>query len=102
MSVKAMREPELASSHDAGDRDFQTLEEKIYRTIELLKEARQGRADAERETARLREQMRGQAGDSEAMRREVVELRREREDVRARVEKLLNQIDSLTADAPAR
>ena len=35
--------------------DFQALEEKVYRTIELLKAAREGKAAAERDAARLRE-----------------------------------------------
>jgi len=97
MSVKAVQERELATADE-----FQTLEEKIYRTIELLKEARQARADAERDSSRLREQLRAQSGDAESLRRELIDLRREREEVRSRVEKMLNQIDALTNEAPAR
>ena len=37
--------------------DFKSLEEKILRTIELLKSAREGRAVAERDVTRLREQL---------------------------------------------
>src|ERR1700746_3907480 len=97
MSVKAVREPEAPSADD-----FHSLEEKVYRTIELLKVARQERAEAERDSARLREQLSSQRSEQESIRREVVELRREREEVRGRVKKMLNQIDALTADESAR
>ena len=98
MSVKAAREIEEQISAD----DFHSLEEKVYRTIELLKAAREGKATAEREAARLREQLSSRDGDSQHARQEVVALRREREEVRARVEKLLKQIDLLTADESGR
>ena len=98
MSVKAAPELEVTTSSD----DFLALEEKIYRTIELLKQAREGQATAERDARRLREQISGRDDETESLRREVVILRREREEVRARVEKLVKQIDSLTADDSAR
>lgn len=98
MSVKAVSELEVTTSSDS----FLALEEKIYRTIELLKQAREGQAAAEREARRLREQISGRDDETEFLRREVVALRREREEVRARVEKLVKQIDSLTADDSAR
>ena len=75
--------------------DFQSLEEKIYRTIELLKAAREARANAERDSARLREQLEQSEGETERMRSELVGLRKEREDVRGRVEKMLKQIEAL-------
>ena len=37
--------------------DFKSLEEKILRTIELLKSAREAKAAAERDASRLREQL---------------------------------------------
>jgi chromosome segregation ATPase len=98
MSVKAAREVEEQISAD----DFHSLEEKVYRTIELLKAAREAKAQAEREAARLREQLASRDGDSQHVRQEVVALRREREEVRARVEKLLKQIDLLTAEETGR
>jgi septal ring factor EnvC (AmiA/AmiB activator) len=92
MSVKAVREIDSLPSDD-----FQSLEEKVYRTIELLKAAREARTMAERDVARLREQLKSHHDDTESLRRELIELRRDREDVRSRIEKMLNQIDSLTA-----
>jgi predicted nucleic acid-binding Zn-ribbon protein len=77
--------------------DFQTLEEKVYRTIELLKAAREAKAAVERDAARLREQMEAREEEVETLRNENVSLRREREEVRGRVEKMLRQIDAITA-----
>jgi chromosome segregation ATPase len=94
MSVKAMEE--LAPTVPADD--FHALEEKIYRTIEMLKEAREAKAAAERTAARLREQLDGRDDQTQALRAEVVALRREREEVRTRVEKMLKQIDTLTQE----
>jgi septal ring factor EnvC (AmiA/AmiB activator) len=75
--------------------DFKSLEEKILRTIELLKSAREGKAMAERDAARLREQLNEREEEVETMRHELVALRREREEVRSRVEKMLEQIEAL-------
>jgi septal ring factor EnvC (AmiA/AmiB activator) len=78
--------------------DFKTLEEKILRTIELLKSAREAKAVAERDAARLREQVNEREEEIESTRHELVSLRREREEVRTRVEKMLGQIESLTEE----
>jgi septal ring factor EnvC (AmiA/AmiB activator) len=78
--------------------DFKSLEEKILRTIELLKSAREAKTVAERDAARLREQLTEREEEIEATRHELVSLRREREEVRGRVEKMLSQIESLTEE----
>ena len=48
--------------------DFQSLEEKIYRTIELLKAARAQKAAAELELATMREAFEAQTAETEALR----------------------------------
>jgi chromosome segregation ATPase len=75
--------------------DFQALEEKIYRTIEMYKAARQAQASAERDSQRLRQQMEDREEELVRLRRETVQLKKEREDIRGRVEKMLAQIESL-------
>ncbi len=75
--------------------DFQVLEEKIYRTIEMYKSARQGQASAERDAQRLRQQLEDREEELVRLRRETVQLKKEREDIRGRVEKMLAQIESL-------
>jgi chromosome segregation ATPase len=75
--------------------DFQALEEKIYRTIEMYKTARQAQATAERDVQRLRQQMEDRDEELTRLRREAVQLKKEREDIRGRVEKMLAQIETL-------
>jgi chromosome segregation ATPase len=94
MSAKAMED--LTATVPADD--FHALEEKIYRTIEMLKEAREAKATAERTAARLREQVEGRDDQTQALRAEIVALRKEREEVRTRVEKMLKHIDALTRE----
>jgi chromosome segregation ATPase len=75
--------------------DFQALEQKIYRTIEMYKAARQAQASAERDSQRLRQQLEDREEELVRLRRETVQLKKEREDIRGRVEKMLAQIESL-------
>jgi predicted nucleic acid-binding Zn-ribbon protein len=75
--------------------DFRSLEEKVYRTIEMYKAARQAQAAAERDVQRLREQNEEREEELVRLRREAVVLKKEREDIRSRVEKMLTQIESL-------
>lgn len=98
MAVKAIREP--VASIRAGD--FESLEQKVYRAIESLKAARAAKDAAERDVARVRQQMADRADELGSLRHEMVVLRREREEVRGRVEKLLKQIEALTADESGR
>ena len=78
--------------------DFQTLEDKIYRTIEMYKAARQAQATAERDAQRAREQLEEREEQIVALRREAVQLKKEREEIRGRVEKMLEQIDSIEVE----
>ncbi len=75
--------------------DFAALEEKVYRTIEMYKAARQAQAAAERDTQRLRQQLDERDEELATLRREAVQLKKEREVVRGRVEKMLAQIESI-------
>jgi predicted nucleic acid-binding Zn-ribbon protein len=81
--------------------DFQALEAKVYRTIELYKAAKEARATAERDAKRLREQLEEREEENESLRREMVQLRKDREDIRGRVEKMLSQMESLTHEQAA-
>jgi hypothetical protein len=90
----AMNAVEQVSDQVPAD-DFQALEDKIYRTIELFKAARQAQATAERDAQRLRQQMEDREEELVMLRRETVRLKKEREEIRGRVEKMLEQIESL-------
>src|SRR5437879_12806904 len=97
MSVKAVEE---VSTQVPGD-EFQSLEEKIYRTIELYKTARAGRMGAERDAQRLREQIEEREEELESLRKEVIALRTEREEARGRVDKVLRQSEHIREEPSA-
>ena len=94
----SVRMAEEVSAQVPAD-DFQALEQKVYRTIELYKAAREARAASERDVTRLRAQLEEREEEIEGLRREMVQLRREREEIRSRVEKMLQQIDTLEEQA---
>ena len=96
----SLRLAEEVSAQVPAD-DFVALEEKVYRTIEMYKAAREGRAAAERDAQRLRAQLEEREEEFENMRREMIRLRKEREEVRGRVEKMLKQIDAIAAEQAA-
>ncbi len=96
----AVRMADEVSAQVPSD-DFQALEQKVYRTIEMYKAAREARSAAERDVQRLREQLEEREEEVEGLRREMVQLRREREEIRGRVEKMLAQIDVLAEEQAA-
>jgi hypothetical protein len=91
MSVKPVEEV----SAEVPAEDFQALEEKVYRTIELYKAAKEARLTAERDVKRLREQLEEREEENETMRCELIQMRKDRENIRGRVEKMLGQMDSV-------
>jgi chromosome segregation ATPase len=99
-AIMTLRMAEEVSTQVPAD-DFQALEDKIYRTIELYKSAQEARSTAERDARRLREQLEEREEEVESLRREAVGLRKEREDIRARIEKMLTQIDDITQEQAA-
>jgi len=89
----ALKEVDEVSAEVPTD-DFQALEDKVYRTIEMYKAAREAKAAAERDVQRLKQQLRDRDEETESLRREAVQLRKDREEVRRRVEKMMRQIDA--------
>ena len=86
--------------------EFQALEQKVLRAVEIVKREREARAAAEAEIASLREQLAEQGKSAsnrvEAAQREkaaaesqIAALNQEREVVRQRVERMLQQMDEL-------
>lgn len=74
-----------------GLESLNRLEERILATVEQLREAREGKAKADREAAALREQLARAKSDLEA-------LRAERRQIGERLERLLGQIDLLAKE----
>ena len=71
MSLKAVEEV----SAQVPAEDFEALEEKVYRTIELYKAAKEARTAAERDVKRIREQLEEREEENEAMRRDASQSR---------------------------
>jgi phage shock protein A len=72
--------------------EFQALEQKVLRAVEIVKRERDARAAAEAEVTTLRAQLAEQSVTTES---QVMTLTKEREAVRQRVEKMLAQMDEL-------
>ena len=78
----------------SGD-EFSALEERILRTVNLVKQERLSRVDAEERAAQAEAQLREHAPLVEKLQKEVQALSAERDHVRQRVERLLWQLDAL-------
>lgn len=76
---------------------FGRLEEKLLRAIDLFKRTQAEKHALEHEIEKLKAEFKERAQGNSEMERELIALRREREDVRIRVEKLLERIDALTS-----
>ena len=79
--------------------EFQALEQKVLRAVEIVKREREARAAAEAEVAALREQLaeqaKGAASQIQAAESQIAAMSQERDGVRQRVEKMLLQMDEL-------
>jgi chromosome segregation ATPase len=75
--------------------DFSALEERILRTVELVKRERQARAAAEERASNAEAQLHEKLPLIEQLQKELHGLKAEREHVRLRVERLLTQLDAL-------
>ena len=103
----------LGMSSGVSVDEFQALEQKVLRAVEIVKREREARAAAEAEVASLREQLAAQADavegrvqaaedrmqaaqrEKEAAEGQIAALNQERDAVRQRVEKMLQQMDEL-------
>jgi len=79
--------------------EFQALEQRVLRAVEIVKREREARAAAEAEVAALREQLESQAQEAQSQNRvaqsQIGAMNQERDTVRQRVERLLHQLDEL-------
>jgi len=72
--------------------EFQALEQKVLRAVELVKREREARAAAEAEAAALRAQLAERTSATES---QLATLQKERDLIRQRVESMIAQIDEL-------
>lgn len=75
--------------------EFQALEQKVLRAVEIVKREREARATAEAQVASLNEQLESQLSAQIAVESQLNTLTKERDAVRQRVEKMLQQMDEL-------
>ena len=94
-SQESAEEPEDPASLALSADDFSALEERIRRAVELVKRERQARVAAEERAVQAEAQLTGQGPVVEKLKEEVRALRTERDHVRQRVERLLQQLDAL-------
>ena len=79
-----------------SNNQFERLEEKLLKAIELFKRTQTEKHALEKEVEKLRAESKEHAQGNSAMEKELIALRREREEVRSRIEKLMERIDGLT------
>jgi hypothetical protein len=72
--------------------EFQALEQKVLRAVEIVKREREARAAAEAELAALREQLAAQHSATDS---QLAALNKERDLIRQRVESMIAQMDEL-------
>ncbi len=97
-----MSESDRSAALTVSADDFDALEDRIYRAVELVKQGRQQGAsvearisDFESRAVRAEAQLQAQALVLEQLENEVQMLREEREQVRQRMERVLKQLDAL-------
>jgi len=78
------------------EEQLQKLEERLLKAFELFKQAQAEKLALKQDLEKLRAESRERAKVIDAHERELVAFRREQEEVRTRVEKLLQRIDALT------
>jgi septal ring factor EnvC (AmiA/AmiB activator) len=92
MATLASNPPEIPMTQNDY---FQALEERIVRAVELLKSERERRVSAEQQNTELTRQREEQSSHISRLEDEISGLKKEREAVRQRVERLLGQLDEL-------
>jgi hypothetical protein len=86
-----------ATDATVGADDFAALEQRILRAVDLLKAERSARIAAEDQVAELQLKLDAQTANSQDVAAEIEAYKGERELVRTRIERLLRQLDELSA-----
>jgi septal ring factor EnvC (AmiA/AmiB activator) len=75
--------------------DFSALEERVKRAVDLVKQERKARAEAEARAQKAEEMLNMQLPAMAQLQSDISALRAERDQVRQRVDRLLKQLDAL-------
>ncbi len=76
---------------------FQKLEEKVLRVAEVLKRAQDEKRALEQELHQWKSGSKEESKRVATLEKELAAMRQERDEVRARIEKIIQQIDMLTS-----
>jgi FtsZ-binding cell division protein ZapB len=80
--------------------NLEKLEAKILKVADLLRRSQAEKRSLVEQLTKIRADLDKQAKSSDGLEREALTLRREREEVRSRIEKLLRQIDEMAKSEP--
>ncbi len=94
MSTLAFQE---AGQQVVTSEDFNALEQRVLRAVELVRAERSARAAAEQKAAELEQLMEVQASELAQAQARLNTYESERDHVRERVERMLKQLDEITA-----
>ena len=80
--------------------NLEKLEAKILKAADLFKRTQTEKRSLLEQLTKIRAELEKRAKSSGGLEREILALRREREEVRSRIEKLLRQIDVFAKSEP--
>ncbi len=75
--------------------EFQALEQRVLRTVELIRKERELRSTAEQEITALKELLDHASSENTDLNNQVTALRDERSQVKSRVDAMLQQMDEI-------
>ncbi|MGI4854690.1 MAG: hypothetical protein ACRYF4_11675 [Janthinobacterium lividum] len=75
--------------------EFQALEQRVMRTVELIRTEREARASAESEVAAMKELLDVASSENSQLMSEIAAMKQERQQVKGRVDAMLKQLDDL-------
>ena len=78
-----------------GLEKFTDLEDKVYRTIELFKTVKLQKESLEKEVLKLKSLLDQTQAEGERLKQESIELKKERDLVKGKIETILKNLDSL-------
>jgi uncharacterized coiled-coil DUF342 family protein len=78
-----------------GLEKFTDLENKVYRTIELFKAVKLQKESLEKEVLKLKSQLDQSQAEWDRLKQESIELKKERDLVKGKIETILKNLDSL-------
>jgi FtsZ-binding cell division protein ZapB len=78
-----------------GLEKFTDLENKVYRTIELFKTVKLQKESLEKEVLKMKSLLDQTQAEGERLKQESIELKKERDLVKGKIETILKNLDSL-------